>query len=166
MKTAVIFYSLDGNCKLVAEEIKLKLDSDSDSDLIQLHVKGEKKRRGIFKFFWCGGFIISGKNPPLEPYTFDPSAYDLIIIGAPVWASSPAAPIKTFISEAGITGKKIALFVCHAGGKEDALEKFKALLPGNEILEEADFISPVKNNGEKIKKQIAYWVKRLVPDKD
>jgi len=157
MKTAVIFYSLDGNCSFVAEEIKEKLNSD----LIQLHVKNEKKRRGPFKFFWCCGLMFSNKNPPLEPYTFDPSAYDLIIIGAPVWASSPAAPIKTFISEKGITGKKIALFVCHAGGKGDALEKFKALLPGNEIIEEADFISPAKTKSEKKKKQIAYWVKRI-----
>jgi flavodoxin len=162
MKTAVIFYSLNGNCTFVAEEIKNKLNSD----LIQLNVKDEKKRCGIFKFLWCCGLVFSGKKPPLKPYTFDPSAYDLIIIGAPVWASFPAPPIKTFISETGITGKKIALFVCHAGGKEDALEKFKALLPGNEIVSEADFISPAKNNGEKMKKQIAYWVKRLVPDKD
>jgi flavodoxin len=157
MKTAVIFYSLDGNCSLVAEEIKSKLNSD----LIQLHVKDEKKRRGIFKFFWCCGLIISGKNPPLKPYTFDPSAYELIIIGAPVWASFPAPPIKAFISETGITGKKIALFVCHAGGKEDALEKFKALLPGNEIVSEADFISPTKNKSEDVKKQIADWVNKL-----
>jgi len=157
MKTAVIFYSLDGNCSFVAEEIKEKLNSE----LIQLRVKNEKKRWGPFKFFWCCGLMFSNKNPPLEPYTFDPSAYDLIIIGTPVWASSPAAPMKTFISEKGITGKKIALFVCHAGGKGDALEKFKVLLPGNEIVEEADFISPAKTKSDKIKKQIAFWVKRI-----
>jgi flavodoxin len=157
MKTAVIFYSLDGNCSLVAEEIKTKLNSD----LIQLQLKNEKKRRGFFKILWGGGLVFSGKKPPLKPYTFDPSSYDLIIIGAPVWASFPAPPIKTFISEAGITGKKIALFVCHAGGKEDALEKFKALLPGNEIVSEADFISPAKKGNEDTKKQITDWVNKL-----
>jgi flavodoxin len=158
MKTAVIFYSLNGNCTFVAEEIKLKLNSD----LIQLQIKDEKKRRGIFKFFWCCGLMVSRKSPPLKPYTFDPSVYDLIIIGAPVWASSPAAPIKTFISETGIIGKKIALFVCHAGGKGDALEKFKTLLSGNEIASEADFITPAKKKREDVKKQIADWVTRLV----
>jgi flavodoxin len=159
MKTAVIFYSINGNCSFVAEEIKAKLNSD----LIQLYVKGEKKRLGIFQFFWCCRLMTSGKNPPLESYTFDPSAYDLIIIGAPVWASSPATPIKTFISETGITGKKIALFVCHAGGKGDALEKFKALLAGNEIVSEADFISPAKKRNEDAKKQITEWVNGLNP---
>jgi flavodoxin len=157
MKTAVIFYSLDGNCSLVAEEIKTNLNAD----LIQLHLKDEKKRWGFLKILWGGGLVFSGKKPPLKPYTFDPSAYELIIIGAPVWASFPAPPIKTFISETGITGKKIALFVCHAGGKEGALEKFKALLPGNEIVSEADFISPAKKRNEDTKKQIADWVNKL-----
>jgi len=157
MKTAVIYYSLDGNCSFVAEEIKEKLNSD----VIQIHASSERKRWGPFKFFWCCGLMFSHYNPPLKPYTFDPSAYDLIIIGAPVWASSPAAPIKTFISQAGIKGKKIALFVCHAGGKGDAMDKFKAMLPGNELLEEADFVSPAKTKSDKIKKQIAFWVKRI-----
>jgi flavodoxin len=153
MKTAVIFYSLDGNCTFVANEIKAKLNAD----IIQLYVDDDKKRRGIIKFFWCCGLMFSRKNIPLKPYTFDPSAYDLIIIGAPVWASSPATPIRTFISEKGITGKKIAFFVCHGGGKGDALEKFKALLPGNEIISEVDFTRPAKNKSEDVKKQIADW---------
>jgi len=157
MKTAVIFYSLDGNCSFVAEEIKEKLNSD----VIQLHPSSEKKRSGLFKFFWCCGLMFSHYNTPLKPYTFDPSSYDLIIIGAPVWASSPAAPIKTFIFQAGIKGKKIALFVCHAGGKGDALDKLKAMLPNNELLEEADFINPAKTKSDKIKNQIADWVKRI-----
>jgi len=141
----------------VAEEIKEKLNSD----VIQLHPSSEKKRSGLFKFFWCCGLMFSHYNTPLKPYTFDPSSYDLIIIGAPVWASSPAAPIKTFIFQAGIKGKKIALFVCHAGGKGDALDKLKAMLPNNELLEEADFINPAKTKSDKIKNQIADWVKRI-----
>ena len=141
----------------MAEEIKEKLNSD----VIQLHPSSEKKRSGLFKFFWCCGLMFSHYNTPLKPYTFDPSSYDLIIIGAPVWASSPAAPIKTFIFQAGIKGKKIALFVCHAGGKGDALDKLKAMLPNNELLEEADFINPAKTKSDKIKNQIADWVKRI-----
>ena len=154
MKTAIIFYSLDGNCALAAEEIKSLLNAD----LIRLHAKDEKKRGGIEKFFWLFGLMFS-RNPPLKPYTFDPSAYDLIILGAPVWAGSPASPVKTFISQAGITGKKAALFVCHAGGKGNALGKFRALLAGNNIIAEIDFLNPVKRNIEEVKQQIADWVK-------
>ncbi|MDR1839815.1 MAG: flavodoxin [Treponema sp.] len=157
MKTAVVYYTLDGNCALVAGEIKAQLNADS----IRLHTKDERKRGKIRKMFWGVGMVFSRKNPPLKLYSFDPSAYDLIIIGAPVWASSPAPPVKTFISEAGITGKKIAIFVCHAGGKGNALEIFKTLLAGNDIAAEADFNSPAKFNSEELKQQVADWLKGL-----
>jgi len=155
MKTAVIYYTLDGNCAIVAREIKDKLGAD----VIQLYTQDEKKRSMIGKMFWGGGMVFSGKKPPLKPYTFDSSAYELIIIGAPVWAGSPAPPILTFLSEAGITGKKIALFVCHGGGKGKSLEKFKTWLAGNDIVAEADFREPAKGGGDEVKHQIADWVK-------
>ena len=154
MKTAVIYYTLDGNCAIVAREIKDKLGAD----VIQLYTQDEKKRSMIGKMFWGGGMVFSGKKPPLKPYTFDPAAYERIIIGAPVWAGSPAPPILTFLSEAGITGKKIALFVCHGGGKGKSLEKFKACFAGNDIVAEADFREPAKGGGE-IEQKIADWVK-------
>jgi len=154
MKTAVVYYSLDGNCAFVAEQIKAELDAE----LIQLYTQDDKKRRGLIKIFWGGRMVFKHKKPPLKPYTFDPAAYDLIIIGAPVWAGSPAPPIQTFLSNTAINGKKIALFVCHGGGKGDSLILFKALLSGNEIIAEADFANARKNGGE-IKRQISDWVK-------
>jgi flavodoxin len=157
MKTAVVFYSLDGHCLLAAEEIRAQLNTD----LIPLYTKDEKKRSKFGKFFWGGGMVFRRIKPPLKPYSFDASAYDLIIIGAPVWAGSPAPPVETFISEANLKGKKIALFVCHAGGKGNALEKFKALLGGNEIAAEADFVESAKNNTENFKQRVSEWAKGL-----
>ena len=155
MKTAVIYYTLDGNCAIVAREIKDKLGAD----VIRLHTQDEKKRGKIGKFFWGCGMVFMRKKPPLKPYTFDPAAYELIVIGAPVWAGSPAPPILTFLSEANITGKKIALFVCHGGGKGKSLEKFRAALAGNDIVAEADFVNPARGNGDEVERQVANWVK-------
>jgi flavodoxin len=156
MKTAVVFYSLDGNCAFVAEEIKSLINAD----LIQLQLQDEKKRRGFMKILWGGSMVFKHKKPPLKPYTFDSAAYDLIVIGVPVWAGSPAPPIQTFFSETGISGKKIALFVCHGGGKGNALDIFRASLAGNEIITEADFVNARKNRSE-VKQQIANWVKEF-----
>ena len=154
MKTAVVFYSLDGNCVLVAEEIKTLLNAD----LIRLQTMDDKKRGKIGRFFWAGGMMFSKKLPQLKPFTFNPSDYDLIIIGAPVWAGSPAAPIKTFITNSAITGKKTAVFVCHGGGMGGSLDKLKTLLAGNDIIAEIDFLSAAKN-AEEMKKKISEWVK-------
>ena len=156
MKTAVVFYSLDGNCAVAAEIIKSQLNAD----LIRIQTKDDKKRGKIAKFFWAGGMMFSKKNPPVKEYQFDPSAFDLIVMGAPVWAGSPASPIKTFLSQTPITGKKIALFVCHMGGMESALSKFKSLLLGNEIIGETEILNAVKN-GEETRKKIEDWVSTL-----
>jgi flavodoxin len=156
MKTAVVFYSLSGSCALIAQEIKSRLNAD----LIRLHTENEKPRSGLGKFFWGISVMLGIKKAPLKPYTFNSSVYDLIIIGAPVWGGSPALPIQSFLAEAGIKGKKIALFACHGGGVGKALEKLEALLPGNDISAETDFVYPLKNI-EKATQQAADWAKGL-----
>jgi hypothetical protein len=77
----------------------------------------------------------------------------------PVWAGSPAPPIQTFLAQTAVTGKKVALFVCHGGGAGKSLKKFKALLPGCEIVSEADFVVPLKNE-EAARQKISDWVKQ------
>jgi len=156
MKTAVVFYSYDGNCAFVAERIGALMNAD----LLCLRTKDEKRRCRVGRFFAACAMLLFQRRPALKPFDFDPTAYDLIIIGAPVWAASPAPPVQTFLSQVGITGKKAALFVCHAGGMGTALEKFKILLPGNDIVAEKDFVNPVKNGGD-AKQQIVEWVKTL-----
>jgi flavodoxin len=152
MKTAVIFFSYDGNSAFVAQQIKERLNAD----LVQLYLTDEKKRGKFASLFWGGAMVFSRKNPPLKPYNFDPSAYDLIILGAPVWAGSPAPPLKTFLAQTPITGKKLALFVCHGGGSGESLEKFKALVPGNEVVSTADFLLPLRNK-EEAQRKAAEW---------
>jgi len=161
MKTAVVYYSQNGNCAYIAEEIKACMGAD----VIRLRTEKEtnrkgRPRRGFAGFFWAVGVMKGFIKAPLKPYTFNPASYDLIIIGSPVWNGAPARPILDFIAEAGIKGKKIALFLCHGGGVRKAMEKFKTLLPFNNITAEADFIYPRKNS-QSAKQQVADWAKTL-----
>jgi len=160
MKTAVITYSLDGNCAFTAEIIKSQLNAD----LIRIQTKDDKKRGKIARFFWAGSMMFSKNSPPVKEYTFDPASYDLIVIGAPVWAGSPASPVKTFLSQTPIAGKKTAIFVCHAGGMRDALNKLKSLLNGNDIISVSDFMNPAKG-GEESKQKIITWVNTFKGDR-
>jgi len=154
MKTAVVYYSLHGDCAFAAEQIKALLNAD----LIRLETRDEKKRSFLGKMLWGGSMASLHIKPGLKPYTFDPSAYELIVIGTPVWAWSPAPPIQTFLGEANLSGKKIALFICHGSGPKKAMKKFKALLAGNEIIAETDFENAIQNS-EKVKQKITDWVK-------
>jgi flavodoxin len=157
MKTAVVYYSYDGNCAHIAEQLKARLDAD----LIPLKTADEKKRTGFAKYAWGGAQVFMKKKPALKPCRFDAASYDLIILGAPVWAASPAPPLGTFLSEANISGKRIALFCCHMGGMGKALEKMKSLAPGNTIVGEIDFINPSTGDAEEVTRRLTEWIDKI-----
>lgn len=157
MKTAVIYYSYEGNCALIAELIKNVLGAD----LIELRTADDKKRQGFSKYLWGGRQVIMKETPSLKPYTVDPEAYDLIIIGTPVWAANPTPALNTFLGEQRIRNKKIALFCCHAGGKGKVFDKIKNKLPGNTFAGEIDFINPAKQERQEVVNKLNAWIKGL-----
>lgn len=157
MKTLVIYYSYEGSTALIAETIKAALDAD----VFEIKTRDTKKRTGFAKYVWGGFQVLTHKKPALLPVSTDINAYDLIILGTPVWAASPAAPIFSFLSGTKITGKKIALFCCNAGGKGKVFEKLRALLPGNTFAGEIDFVNPAGEENSGLKQKIDEWIKTL-----
>ncbi|WP_010257294.1 flavodoxin family protein [Treponema primitia] len=157
MKTLVVYYSYEGNSALVADQIKTALGAE----ILELKTEDDTKRTGFAKYLWGGKQVITHKTPKLKPYTVTIEDYDLIILGAPVWAGSPAPALQSFLGETKISGKKLALFCCHAGGKGKSLDKLKTLLPGNTIVGEIDFVNPAGQDRAALTKQIAEWVKLL-----
>jgi flavodoxin len=157
VKTAIVYYSFEGNCAMVAGKLKELLNADA----LELKTADTKKRKGLAKYVWGGSQVFSHKKPELQPFTFDPAAYDLIILGAPVWAGSPAPAMVSFLDTAKISGKKIALFLCHGGGGKKVLGKFKALVPGNDVIAQIDFNNPSKVNQGEFIPTLNNWVKAL-----
>ena len=157
MKAVVIYYSYEGNCALIAEILKTALSAD----VFEIKTLNEKKRTGFFLYLWGGAQAIFHKKPAIHPVSADLNAYDLIILGSPVWAGSPTPAIVSFLADGKISGKKLALFCCHGGGMGKALAKLKALLPGNTIISEADFKYPAKGDRAALKQKIDEWVKTL-----
>lgn len=140
MKTAIIYYSMSGNTKYIAEKIAQALDAD----LIPLIPMKAYPDSGFKKFFWGGKSAVMGEKPRLEPYAFDPAAYDLIILGGPVWAGTFAPPLRTFIHEQleGLRGKRLAAFFCCSGGPGKVLERFRAYLDDKRPERELILIDP------------------------
>ncbi len=122
MKTLIVYYSLEGNTAYAAELIAQRLGADT----LHLVPKKAYADKGFAKFFWGGKSAVMAEKPALEPYDADISSYDRIIFGFPVWASTFAPPLRTFILENKdkLGGCDIAAFACMAGnGAEKALGK-------------------------------------------
>ena len=80
MKSAIVYYSMSGNTQFAAKRIAEALAAD----LIPLVPKKAYPDSGFKKFFWGGKSALMGDKPALEPFAFDPDAYDLIVFGSPV----------------------------------------------------------------------------------
>lgn len=115
MKIAVVYYSLEGNTKYTAEKIAERLNAD----LIELKCEKAYPTGKVSKFFWGGKSVTFGEKPALLPYEFNADDYGVVILGSPVWASKYAPPLKTFLAENDVSGKKLGFFTCCAGGKPD-----------------------------------------------
>jgi flavodoxin len=139
MKTLIVYYTLEGNTHYAAKKIASQLDADV------LRVKPVKTypRKGFRKFLWGGKSAVMAEKPELEPYTFDASAYDRIVFGFPVWAGNVTPPLRTFIKENDLSGKRFAAFACQSGaGAEKAFEKLKTALGIRELDAELVLIDP------------------------
>ncbi len=112
MKTIIVFYSLTGNTKKVAESIAeiLKCDIEEIIDY--------KNRKGFLGFLISGRDAILKKTTQISPISKDISQYEHVIIGTPVWASNITPAIRTFITNYREVFKNVSFF-CTMGFSGD-----------------------------------------------
>jgi flavodoxin len=145
MKNLVVYYSLEGNTRYIAENIA----SETGAEILELKPLSEIKSSGFSKYLWGGRQVVMGKKPDLQSISIDPGDYDTIFIGTPVWAFSFSPAINTFLSRFKISGKRVALFCCNGGSKGKTFASMREQLQGNEIVGEIEFVEPVKGIEEK-----------------
>lgn len=151
MRAIVVYFSLEGNTEYVAKAISGMLQIE----VLRLEPYKDYPTGKFSKYFWGGKSVAFGEKPRLVPYHFNISEYDTIIIGSPIWASSFTPPIKTFLEENDLSGKKIALFACGAGpAPEKFYAKFRQELPGSEIIATLSLVDPKDKPFEENNKKI------------
>lgn len=158
MKNLVVYYSLEGNTKLIAEVIKKELNAD----IVELMPEKKYPKNGFKKFFLGGKSILFKEKPRLLNKDIDINNYDNIILGTPIWVGTYAPPFNTFIKQYEINNKNIALFACHGGGGANkCFDNFKKEFANNNFIGEVDFINPfIQDKEENIEKAIK-WIKSL-----
>ena len=158
MKSLVVFYSLDGNTRLIAEMISKELESD----LIELKTNSKIPTTKFKKYFFAGMHAAFNQKPALQNEKINFDGYDLIFIGTPVWASNCAPAINTLIEKYPLEGKKLALYACCAGGDaQKCLEKLKKAYEGNKIIGEKTFTEPKNEDSVILEQSVKEWVSSL-----
>lgn len=151
MKTLIVYYSLEGNTEYAAGKIASTLSADT----LRIEPKKAYPNSGVRKFFWGGKSAVMAETPELLPYEFNADDYDRIIFGFPVWASNVTPPIRTFVKENDLKGKRIAAFACQSGaGAEKAFGKLKAALGIEKLEAELILIDPKAKPSEENERKI------------
>ena len=103
MKALVVFYSRTGNTKMIAESIADSLNCDIEE------IEDSEKRSGIIGYIKSGYEAARDKLSVIKQPKYDPSQYELLIIGTPVWAGKMAVPVKSYLE---MNKDKIPLLAC------------------------------------------------------
>ena len=158
MKTVIVYYSLEGNTAQTAEKIAEKLGAD----LLRISPQKAYPTGNVKKFLWGGKSAVMAETPALEEYAFNASAYDLVILGSPVWASNVAPPLRTFVKENDLTGKRLAAFACQSGnGAEKAFKKLADCIGIETFEAQLILIDPKRKPREENERKIEEFCRAL-----
>jgi flavodoxin len=76
----------------------------------------------------CGFEAKFKKLTVLEETKKDPTTYDLIIIGTPIWASTVSSPVRTYLVQHKDPFRRIAFFcTAGSGGNGNAFAEMQSL---------------------------------------
>lgn len=145
MKTAIVYYSMNGNVRMAAEKVAAGIGAD----LIELVPKKAYPDKGMKKFMWGGAAVTFKAKPDLEPYRFSKDDYDMVILGSPVWAGTFAPPLRTFLDSTDLSGKKIAVIATSAGGNSDkCINNLKTAAKADSLVASLSLIDPLSTPSE------------------
>lgn len=134
MKTLIVYYSRTGHTKAIASELAIALSADLEE------IRETKSRVGFIGALLAGKDATLQKTTPIEPSFVDPSTYDLVIIGTPVWAFTMASGVRTWLTEHGKKLKKVAFFASMGGRGDQRTFDHMEQLCGQEPIATATFI--------------------------
>jgi flavodoxin len=112
MKTLVVYYSRTGVTRAVANVLAGQLEADVE----ELHDR--KDRNGAMGYLLAGRDATLKRLADIDPPQKDPKAYDMVVLGTPVWAFTMAPAIRTYLTQHGAAIKKAGAF-CTMGGSGD-----------------------------------------------
>jgi flavodoxin len=159
MKSLVVYYSLDGHTRQIAEIIA----KEAGAELYALTPAKSTGKAGFAKYFLGGMRASFGMKAALKETLPDVSSYDRVIIGTPVWAGKPSPAVNTFLSGCDMTSKKVLLFACSGGGGDaKCFDAMKKRLRGGSVLGQIGFSEASQESSDAAKERVKTWLTSAV----
>ena len=108
MRTLVVCYSRTGNTRRLARMIADALGATCEE------IVDRDPRRGIMGYLRSGKEASFRRRARIEPTLHAPGAFDLVVIGTPVWRLSLSSPVRTWLEDHKAGLPQVA-FICTMG---------------------------------------------------
>jgi flavodoxin len=108
-RTLIVYFSRTGYTRGVAEEMAAAFGADLEA------VRDARKRSGVLGYLRSAREALRRSLIEIQPTENDPSQYDLVVLGTPVWAGHVSSPMRAYVSANRNGLKRVALF-CTMGG--------------------------------------------------
>jgi flavodoxin len=111
-KILVVYYSRTGVTKKIAEAIAAELKGEVEE------IIDAKDRQGLTGWLSGGRDATMRNLTEINPPQKSPAAYDLVIIGTPIWAWTMTPAVRAYMTQNKAALKNVAFF-CTMGGSGD-----------------------------------------------
>ena len=127
MRVAIVYHSLSGNTRRVAELLAGRLAGTADADLIE--VRDQRQYSTLTAYTTGAPRAMRGEVAEVEPAVIDVTGYDVIVLGTPVWALAPTPAARGAAAALrNAEGKEAVVYATSGGGPSSAAETLAGVL--------------------------------------
>ncbi|MEW9919675.1 flavodoxin family protein [Marimonas sp. MJW-29] len=112
MKSLILYFSLTGTTATLAQALAEALDADIAEITCARYAPGGFS---FWRYLKAGRDSLRGHLPPVDVPEIALSDYDLVVLGAPIWTSYPAVPLRAYLSSQPKLPSRIAAFFTSGG---------------------------------------------------
>ena len=125
MRVSILYYSRTGTTRTLAKALADEFCADI------AEIRCPRYDGGSLRYLLAGYDSLTGKLPTIEVPRTTAKDYDLLLLGAPIWTSHPAVPLRAFLAKAPTLPDRIGLFLTYGGHSppETAISETQDLLP-------------------------------------
>ena len=118
----VVFHSRTGHTRRVAKALAERLNADLDEIVVH------QRRDGPLGYARCALEGLAGCAASVKATKHDPSRYERVIIGTPIWFWSLSSPVRAWVQSRHLGDAQLAFFCTMGGsGADHAFEQLESV---------------------------------------
>lgn len=156
-KVLTVYYSHWGGTEILANMIHESVGGDIFVIEPEIPYPAEGTHAAVQKQ------LDEGELPTLKKKVDNLDSYDVVFIGTPNWFNTMSLPVKVFLQESNLAGKKVVPFATYGGSVGECLTDIAKMCPQSTVMTGfAASGDDVKGNKEAVQVRMEEWLNVII----